>query len=153
MTSDRLFSNLRVLWRADRIIADIRLRHLLARSAINAVAMLIAVFGLLFLEIAAYFALVQVVSAILAAALLGAVNLVIGALLMVIAAKRKPDRELEVVRDIHKNAVEALQLDIQELQAQLHRAPRLDVIVPVLLPFVGLILRSLKKHKASVQRG
>ncbi len=61
---DRFINNLRVLWRADSAIADIRLRHVLARSGLSAAAALIAVFGLLMLELAAYFALLQVWGAI-----------------------------------------------------------------------------------------
>jgi hypothetical protein len=46
-------------WRTDRIIADIRLRHLLIGMGIQALAALIAAFGLLMLQLAGYFALVR----------------------------------------------------------------------------------------------
>jgi hypothetical protein len=151
MKLDSLFSNLRVLWRADKIIADIRLRHLLARSAINAVAIAIAVFGLLFLEVAAYFALLQKTTAIASAAMLGGFNLAVAALLMIVAARRKPDRELALVRDVHKNAVEAIQLDLQVLQDYVSRGPRFETILPALIPLTGFLLRSLKKAKAPPQ--
>lgn len=147
MRLDSIFPNLRVLWRADRIIADIRLRHLLLRSGLNAAALLIAVLGLLFLEIAAYFAIVQKVSAIGAAALLGTGNLLLSGVLMLVAARKKPDREIELVRDVHRNAVEALQLDMQVLQEQFGRATRFEAMVPALIPLASLLLRSLKKSK------
>ena len=81
MNSENIVKNLRVLWRADRIIADIRMRHMLIGLGLRAFAALIAAFGLLMLELSAYFALVQIWSAIIAAAILGGVNFVIAAIL------------------------------------------------------------------------
>jgi hypothetical protein len=54
---------------------------------LRAFAALIAAFGLLMLELSAYFALVQIWRAISAAAILGAVNFAIAAILFVVAAK------------------------------------------------------------------
>ena len=71
MNIESILTNLRVLWRTDRIIADIRMRHLLTGLGLKAFAALIAGFGLMMLELSAYFALVQVWSAISAAAILG----------------------------------------------------------------------------------
>ena len=60
---------------------------MLVGLGLRAFAALIAAFGLLMLELSAYFALVQIWSAISAAAILGAVNFVIAAILFVIAAR------------------------------------------------------------------
>ena len=68
MNTENVVKNLRVLWRTDRIIADIRMRHMLVGLGLRAFAALIAAFGLLMLELSAYFALVQIWSAISAAA-------------------------------------------------------------------------------------
>ncbi len=72
MNTENVVKHLRVLWRTDRIIADIRMRHMLVGLGLRAFAALIAAFGLLMLELSAYFALVQIWSAISAAAILGA---------------------------------------------------------------------------------
>ena len=87
MNTENVVKHLRVLWRTDRIIADIRMRHLLVGLGLRAFAALIAAFGLLMLELSAYFALVQIWSAISAAAILGAVNFAIAAILFAIAAR------------------------------------------------------------------
>ena len=63
MNTENVVKHLRVLWRTDRIIADIRMRHLLVGLGLRAFAALIAAFGLLMLELSAYFALVQIWSA------------------------------------------------------------------------------------------
>jgi hypothetical protein len=64
VNTENVVKHLRVLWRTDRTIADIRMRHLLVGLGLRAFAALIAVFGLLMLELSAYFALVQIWSAI-----------------------------------------------------------------------------------------
>jgi hypothetical protein len=119
MNTENVVKNLRVLWRTDRIIADIRLRHLLVGLGLRAFAALIAAFGLLMLELAAYFALVQICGAISAAAILGVVNFAIAAILFAIAARPPSGRELELANEIHSSSVDALQLEARALQSQL----------------------------------
>ena len=85
MNTENVVKHLRALWRTDRIIADIRLRHLLIGLGLRAFAALIAAFGLLMLELSAYFALGQIWSAISAAAILGVVNFAIAALPFAVA--------------------------------------------------------------------
>jgi hypothetical protein len=55
VNTENVVKNLRVLWRTDRIIADIRMRHLLVGLGLRALAALIATFGLLMLELSALF--------------------------------------------------------------------------------------------------
>ena len=152
MNIEKLLTHLRVLWRTDRIIADIRLRHLLVGLGLRAFAALIAAFGLLMLELSAYFALVQVWSAISAAAILGGVNFAIAALLLAIAARPPNGRELELASEIHSSSVNALQLEARALQSQVSGMVHhpLNGILPLLIaPLITIIVRSLKKPTAS----
>lgn len=100
MNIESILTNLRVLWRTDRIIADIRMRHMLAGLGLKALAALIAGFGLMMLELSAYFALVQVWSAISAAAILGAIDFAIAAALFVFASRAPAGRELALATEI-----------------------------------------------------
>ena len=118
MNTDNVVKHLRALWRTDRIIADIRLRQMLTSLGLRAFAALIAAFGLLMLELAAYFALVQIWSAISAAAVLGVVNFVIATVLFVIAGRSPASRELELANEIHGSAVDALQIEAWAMQSQ-----------------------------------
>ena len=152
MNTENLVKNLRVLWRTDRIIAEIRMRHLLVGLGLRALAALIATFGLLMLELSAYFALVQIWTAISAAAILGAVNFVIAAILFAIAARPPTGRELELANEIHGSSVDALQLEARALQSQLSGMIHhpLNGILPLLLvPLITIIIRSLKKPAAA----
>jgi 4-amino-4-deoxy-L-arabinose transferase-like glycosyltransferase len=141
-----------VLWRTDRIIADIRMRHMLVGLGLRAFAALIAAFGLLMLELSAYFALVQIWSAIVAAAILGALNFVLAAILFLIAAKPPSGRELELASEIHGTSVDALQIEARALQAELSGMIHhpLNGILPLLIvPLITIIIRSLKKPAAT----
>jgi hypothetical protein len=152
VNSESVVKNLRVLWRTDRIIADIRLRHLLVGLGLRAFAALIAAFGLLMLELAAYFALVQVCSAISAAAILGAVNFVIAGILLAIAARPPSGRELELASEIHASSIDALQLEARALQSQLSGMIQhpLNGILPMMIaPLITIIIRSLRKPAAA----
>ena|SRR5438552_12910511 len=148
MNSENVVKHLRLLWRTDRIIADIRLRHLLMGLGLRAFAALIAAFGLLMLELSAYFALVQIWSAISAAAILGAVNFIIAAILFASAARPPSGRDLELASEIHGASIDALQLEARALQSQVSGAIHhpLNGILPLLIaPLITIIIKSLKK--------
>ena len=147
MNMENVVKHLRVLWRTDRIIADIRLRHLLIGLGLRAFAALIATFGLLMLELSAYFALVQIWSAIAAAAILGTVNFAIAAILLIVAGRPPSGRDIELANEIHGASIEALQLEARALQAQVSGAVHhpLGTIVPVLVPLIAIIVKSLRK--------
>jgi hypothetical protein len=152
VNTENIVRNLRVLWRTDRIIADIRMRHLLVSLGLRAFAALIAAFGLLMLELSAYFALVQIWSPMTAAAILGALNFGIAAIMLAIAARPPTGRELELANEIHGSSVDALQLEARALQSQLSGMIHhpLNGILPLLIvPLISIIIKSLKKPAAT----
>ena len=152
MNSDNIVKNLCALWRTDRIIAELRMRHMLVGLGLRAFAALIAAFGLLMLELAAYFALVQIWSAISAAAILGLVNFLIAAVLFVIAGRPPPGRELELANEIHGSAVEALQTEARGMQQQfagMVHHPLNSALPLILVPLITIIIKSLKKSRTS----
>jgi membrane protein implicated in regulation of membrane protease activity len=151
VNTENVVKHLRALWRTDRIIADIKMRHMLVGLGLRAFAALIAAFGLLMLELSAYFALVQIWSAISAAAILGVVNFVIAGILFVIAGRPPSGRELELANEIHGSSVDALQIEAQALQSQVSGAIHnpLNSVLPLLIvPLITIIIKSLKKPAA-----
>ena len=153
MNTENVVKQLRVLWRTEKIIADIRLRHLLVGFGLRAFAALIAAFGLLMLELAAYFALVQIWSAILAAVVLGVINFAIAGLLFAISARPPAGRELELANEINGASIEALQIEARAMQSQfsstLHHP--LNSLVPFLVPLITIIIKSLRKPATQAQ--
>ncbi len=155
MNSENVVKHLRALWRTDRIIAEIRMRHMLVGLGLRAFAALIAAFGLLMLELSAYFALVQIWSAISAAAILGVANFVIAAVLFVIGGRPPAGRELELATEIHGSAIEALQGEARALQSQftgMVHHPLNSALPLVLVPLITIIVKSLKKSRAAPRR-
>jgi len=151
MNSENVVRNLRLLWRADKIIADMQLRHMLVGFGLRAFAALITAFALLMFELAAYFALIQSLSAIVAAALLGAVNLLIALILVVIAARRNIGQELALANEIHDSAVNALQLEAQAVQSHVNRLlhhPLEGALPMIVLPLITATINYLKKPAA-----
>jgi hypothetical protein len=148
---DRLINNLRVLWRTERAIADIKLRHALARSGLHVAAAVLALIALLMFEVAAFYALRDHWSTIVAALILGGVNLVIAGILLLVADRKKPGRELELANEIHKNTMDALQADARLLQADVQsfgqalRHP-VDSVLPLIVPLATIVINALKKR-------
>lgn len=153
MNTENVVKHLRVLWRTEKIIADIRLRHLLVGFGLRALAALIAAFGLLMLELAAYFALAEIWSPIHAAAVLGVINFVIAGLLFAMSARSPSGRELDLANEIHGASIEALQIEARAMQAQftgtLHHP--LNGLVPLLVPLITIIINSLRKPATEPQ--
>jgi hypothetical protein len=152
VNTENVVKNLRVLWRTDSIIAEIRMRHMLVGFGLRAFAALIAAFGLLMLELSAYFALVQVWSAISAAAILGALNFVVAAILFALAARPPAGRELELATEIHGSSVDALQLEARALQSELSgmiHHPLNGVLPLLIVPLITIIIKSLRKPAAT----
>lgn len=147
---DRLLNNLRVLWRTERAIADIKLRHALARSGLHVAAALLALIALLMFEVAAFYALRDVWSTIVASMILGVVNLVIAGILLLIADRKKPGRELDLANEIHKNTMDALQADARLLQADVQSFGQalkhpIDSLLPLIVPLATIVMGVIKK--------
>jgi hypothetical protein len=153
MRFEQIVRSLRILWRADAIIAQIQLHGLLVRLGWRAFAALIAAFGLLALEIAAYFFLVQHLDAVLAAALLGLANFVLALIIVLASLRVRQSQDMQLALDLHKAAVEALQSDANALQADiasvrnLFNRPLDNALASLAVPAVQLLIKTLRKSK------
>jgi hypothetical protein len=160
---DNLVRHLRILWRADSIIADIYLRLLVTRSGLISFAGLIAVFGLLMLNVAGYLALEQLWGRIWAAIAVASIDFAISLLLVVMAARSKPGRELDLALEVRGIALRGLENEVSSLQAELvalrdeFRDAKanltrfvkhpLDTALPALIgPLGTIVVKSLKKR-------
>ena len=147
MNVSRLVRQVHVLWRSERIIAELRLKRLLGSMGLQALAALMIGVALLLFEFAAYLGLVRFWDAIASAALLGLVNLVIAGLLMSLALRRPASRELALANEVHREAVSALETELRgaeaagpaSLCAALERAA-----IPLLLPLIPLMIARLR---------
>ena len=162
--ADHLVRNLRILWRAESIIADIHLHLLLSRSRLISFAGLIAVFGLVMLNVAGYLALGQLWGQVWAAVAMGLIDFSLTVLLVLIAMRSKPGRELELAHEVRDMALSKLENDVSAVQTELvalrneFREARsnlmrfvkhpLDAALPALIgPLTSIVLKSLKKRR------
>lgn len=149
MSTNRLVHHAQVVWRSERIIAELRLKRLLGNFGLQALAALVMVFALLAFEIAAYFALVQVWSTSESSAALGLCNLVIALLLVLAAVRRPANRELALAKEVHEDALAALaaELDVAEAAAPAALLGALEsAAIPLLLPLIPLVIKRLRRH-------
>jgi len=152
MKIDSLVANLRTILRANSIIADIHARHLVARSSLTGFAALIAGFGLLMLGLAAYFALERILGPVWAAASVGLANCVIALALVVIASRIRPGRDLELAREVHRTAMDALMADGRAVEAEIASFKQafhhpLDSMLPgLIVPLATVLIRIIQKH-------
>lgn len=151
MNAENVVKNLRVLWRADRILAEIQLRRMLTGLVARGFAALFAAFGVLMLELAAYFSLVQIWTAIAAAVALGVFNFLIAAVVWLTASRGAgTSREYETALALHNSAMESLQLQVRSFDAARAPAHGLEAILPALVvPAIGLVVKALRRSRAT----
>ncbi|MCB5175665.1 MULTISPECIES: phage holin family protein [Microvirga] len=159
---DDVVRNLRVLWRAETIIADIRFRQVAIRSGLKGIAALLVAFAFLMGNLAAFFALEQVWGPIWAAAIIALASLAVAALLLLVAARAKPGREMELALEVRNAALQALEVDALALQKQVievreeirgvrqaitgfARHPFDSLLPSLLVPLAGAVVKGLKK--------
>jgi len=151
MNTDSIMRNLRVLLRAQSIIAEIKINHLAARTGVMAVAALIGVFGLAMLDLAVYFSLEPEWGRVGAAAAVGIGDVILAVVLFMIASRLKPGRDLELAQEIQKSALDALANDARAVEAEIRGLTRivrnpLDAAVPgLIMPLASMLIKALRK--------
>jgi uncharacterized membrane protein (DUF2068 family) len=116
---DHLLRDLQVLRKADVLIAKIWINVLLRRSGLVAFAGLIAVFGLAMANVAGFYALQPGSGPVWAAAIVAGVDLVIAAIVLLLASRSQPGPEIELALGVRQMALEAIQNDARDLKLTL----------------------------------
>jgi hypothetical protein len=105
--------HLKILWRAESLIAEVRLRSVAERSALLIFAGLICVFGLVMLNIAAYAWLTPIWGAVWAAVAVAVADFVVAGILAMVATKRSTNPQLMLATEMRDQAVEAIESDMK----------------------------------------
>ena len=113
---DNLVRDLQVLRKADFLIGKIWLGVLARRVGLFAFAGLIAVFGLGMANVADFYALQVSAGPVWGATIVAIVDLVIAAIVLLVAANARPGPEIELAFDVRKMAIDALQGDARDLK-------------------------------------
>lgn len=154
---EHLVRSLKLAWRSERILRQNELRLVMQKIQFNALAGLVALFGLVMLSLAVFFALVPYWGHALSALTIGGVDLVLAIILIAYAGSLKPSAEVEIVKEVRDMALgdveEELALaeaEIISLKDEVHRFVRnpLDTLLPVAIgPLIGAVTRGLGAEK------
>ena len=113
---ENLVRDFQVLRKADFLIGKIWLGVLARRFSLFAFAGLIAVFGLGMANVAGFYALQPAVGPVWASVIVAAVDLVIAAIVSLIAGNSRPGPEIELAFDVRKMAIDAIQADARDVK-------------------------------------
>jgi hypothetical protein len=110
---NRITRNISIILRSERLIAQRHLAVLRRQTGFMAAAGLVAGLGIIMLNAAGYLALAGAVSEPAAAVIVAAVNLILAALLALLAGKSNVEAEIAPVVEVRDMALEDLEAEIQ----------------------------------------
>jgi len=155
MRLDAITRSLQMLARADSRIADITFRHGMSQVALRATALVIILFGLIMLGVAGYEWLKLLWGPILAALAIALASFLLAIIVTIIAAYIKRGRELELAREMHSSALEALIADGERLGDDLLPLRGLlsgsfdRTLLSLARPLIALLIRFLRRNEGT----
>lgn len=118
-----IFRHVRILWRAESLIVEIKLRSAMRRASLVAFAGLISVFGLAMLNVAAYFALAPLWGDALAMLAVGIADFIIAGILVAVASREPVGRDLEFATELRDQALEGIETETKVATERLVHRP------------------------------
>ncbi len=150
---ERFAHSLKLFWRSERLLRQNDLRLSIQKVQFNALAGLVAIFGLGMLSLAVFFALVPYWGQALAALTVAGVDLVLAAALVAYARSLKPAAEFEMVKEMRDLALSDIEEEVALAEAELvalkdgvHKFIRnpIDTLLPgTIAPLLAAIVRGL----------
>jgi hypothetical protein len=154
---EHLMRSFNVLWRSERLLAEYELKQASKRIQLNALAALVAVFGLVMLSVAMFFALAPYWGHALAALAVSGTDLLLAAVLILYARSLHPPTEVEMVREVRNMALKGIEEEIALVESEvvalkdgiqrlLHNP--VDMLLPGAIgPLLGAIVKGLGTAK------
>jgi hypothetical protein len=154
---EHLMRSLNVLWRSERLLVEYQLKQGTQKIQFNALAALVAVFGLMMLSVAAFFAIAPYWGHALAALTIGGADLLLAAVLTLYARSLRPTPEVEMVREVRNMALSDIEDEIALAETELvairdgiHQFMRhpVDMLLPgVIGPLLSAVAKGLGSAK------
>lgn len=113
MQIENLVQSLRSLARADSLIADLTFRSRMSQIALQAAALVIALFGVIMLFLAGYLWLSESLGRVWAALIVALASILLALGLLLVASRRRPGKEIELAREMHNTALESLVSEVR----------------------------------------
>ncbi|EED31100.1 conserved hypothetical protein [gamma proteobacterium NOR5-3] len=149
---EHLVRSLKLAWRSERLLKQNEFQITKQKILLNGLAGLVAVFGLVMLSLAVFFALVPVWGQPLAALAVGGVDLVLAGVLVAYAGSLKPGVEVEMVKEVRDMAMSDVEAEIALAEEELV-ALRDDVRSFVRNPVDALLPAAIGPLLGAVTRG
>ncbi len=157
MNIQSLVKNARLYLRAEAVVAEIRLRLYLRKSALAAFAVAVAVLGLVLINLALYHMLEIAWGPIWTPLALGLANLALAIIVVLVASAARPGPELEMAEDLRKVAAAAVEADLQggfsaqglaaTFGGSSIESSALQLLVPALASIIGALRRKKPQGK------
>jgi hypothetical protein len=116
---DRFVRSFKVFWRAERFLSQKEFGLVVQKIQFNALAALVAVFGLVMLSLSGFFALEPYFGQPLAALSVAGIDLVLALGLVIYAGSLKPADEVEIVREMRDTALKDIEQEVASIEAEL----------------------------------
>lgn len=154
---ERFSNHLRLLWRAERLLAQQEIRMGARRFGIQALAGLVGIFGLAMLGVALFFLIEPYWGRAWAALIVAGVDLTIAMVLIVFAGSMKEPQEVAMVREMRDVALNGIrdeaalvEADFESLKADIRgfiRNPFELFLPPIINPLIGAVTKGLRAAK------
>jgi hypothetical protein len=152
---DNMIQSLRILAKADAMIAESVFKARLSQIALRGTALCIFIFGLVMFGIAVFFALESIWGTIWAAVAVGLGSILVSAFILLLSTYRRPGSELQMAHDMHKMALDSLvdeaRLAGNDLSSirNLVRSATEGTLLGTIAPIAALLLRFLRRSSAA----
>jgi hypothetical protein len=154
---EHLGQNFKVLWRSEQLLRKHELRQFSQKIFFKALAGLVAIFGLVMLSLAAFFALVPFCGNSLAALFVGSFDIVLSGILVMYAKSLKPTTEAKLIREMRDKALDDIEEKVTRAEAEfvalkdnvskLIRNPVDSLMHFTLGPLLSAVVRSMRSSK------
>jgi len=116
---ERFIHSLKVFWRAERLLKTNELRLNIKKVQVTGVAILVGLFGLVMLTLAAFFALVPVWGQAGAALAVGGIDLTLAVILIAWAGSLKTPPEAEMIQEVRDMALGDVEHELSLAEAEI----------------------------------
>lgn len=116
---ETLVRNLKLLWKSDRMLAEIRLKLVAQKIVLFVLAGLGGLFALGMLNMAIFFAIQETLSSAIAALLVGLGNLLLAGILLLVVQRLDTGPEAKVVEEVREMALADIEAEAKAFQSEL----------------------------------
>ena len=116
---ETLVRNLKLLWKSDRMLAEIRLKLVAQKIVLFVLAGLGGLFALGMLNMAVFFAIQETLGSAIAALLVGLGNLLLAGILLLVVQRLDTGPEAKIVEEVREMALADIEAEAKAFQSEL----------------------------------